>query len=296
MLNPKFIILIPTFDRVGVLNLCLGAIEHQTVKPDQVVVVVRKDDFKTKKFLESKKTGDCMLNFMIIEVSEPGYIPPVVAGLNFAVCDYVGLIDDDILINKTWIENVINIFHKNSPRIGAITGAAICVEQKNRNVYPAKLTWYGRFSSVKNNMESSENINAVAECNVVFRGEAIKNLKIERSNYFGNIQHHGLDIGLQMKKRGWLLKYCSQINGKHLPRENKEEEYEQNVLNYVGNLVYVIKKNLSLFFLVRFALYNFLIGQHYFPGLATSVFSKNIRMSLVLKVQATIIHEILLKT
>lgn len=295
MFKPRFVIVIPTHDRIKMLGLCLMAIENQTIRPDQVVLVIRESDLKTKKFLEDKIKEHNHLNYKIIEISKPGYIPPVVAGLSFATGDYVGLIDDDVLLNKNWIENAINIFHDNSPKLGAITGPAICEEQISRNVYPAKLSWFGRFSFVGDVDANSENISSVAEGNVVFRGEAIKELKIQRERYYGRVQHHGLDIGLQMQKKGWSLKYSPQIKVKHLQRENCKTEYELDVLSYVGNLAYVIKKNLSLFFGVCFAFYNFFIGQYYFPGFATCVTKKETRVLMVLKAQRSFFNEFLSK-
>ena len=267
MYKAKFVIIIPTFRRVEALNRCLGALEKQTIKPDLVIIVRRDSDHETVKFISQYREKAGSLNISDLIVSEPGFIPPVKEGLRVATGDYVSILDDDVIVCTNWVEKGLNIFKKNGPCLGAVSGASIG-RYKSGTVFPTRLFWFGRFAVIKNKIRSTKKINAFGEGNLIMRGEASAQLDVDMRLNSGRIAHHGLDFGLQLINHGWEIQYDPQLNAEHLALRAQDHEYNsENITTYIHNLAYIINKHHGRMRLIIFVFYNLVVGQYDMPGL-----------------------------
>lgn len=272
MYKPKFVVIIPTYLRVEALGCCLEALEKQTILPDEIIIVRRESDIETKDFLNqyNKKRG--ALNTTVFCVIEAGFLPPIKEGLKMAKGDYVGILDDDVLVGSNWVETGLLTFKKNGPCLGAINGASIG-QDKSGTVFPARLFWFGRFAVIKNKSISTKKINGPNEGNMIIRGEVSTELDVDMRLNSGRIAHHGLDFGLQLIMRGWEIQYEPQLNAYHLAlRAQSDVDNPLNVSTFIHNLTHIINKHYGKIKLFVFVFYNLVVGQHDMPGLLYGFF------------------------
>jgi GT2 family glycosyltransferase len=290
---PKFTVIIPTYLRVSSLERCLLALEKQTRLPQEVIIVRRDTDFATGNFL--KDYVKRLLPFIVreLQVEQPGFIPPVKVGFAAAKGDYVALIDDDVLVGPEWVATAISVFRENGPRLGAVSGAAVCHTKNYGSVYPARLHGAVRFAVIKNKDYASNRINALTEGNVIFRGEAVAGLLVEMKLNDGRIVHHGLDFGLQLIKKGWCLRYEPSINAEHLALRSADSVSEiDDMKTYITNLMIIIRKNLGLGALRWFVLYNLFVGQYFVPGILYFFIKQNRTWLFVKVARGTLISNL----
>jgi glycosyltransferase involved in cell wall biosynthesis len=278
MYKPKFVVIITTYLRAEALGRCLNIMENQTRLPDELVIVVRDTDLKTREFIEKYRDDNNLFRITVLFVSIPGYLPPLKEGLRVAEGDYVGILDDDVLVKSNWVEKALLAFYESGPRIGAVVGAQFCSNTKKGNVFPAKLSWFGRFAVIKNLSVRTDNINAFCEGNMVFRGEISRKLEVDFRLNNGRIAHHGLDLGLQVIGSGWKILYEPLLNAEHLAlQEQWNIDKVQNIQSYVANLAIIIKKHFGKKRLFFFAIYNIAMGQYSMPGLLYFLFKNKVQ-------------------
>jgi len=296
MYKSKFVVIIPTFLRVEALHRCLGALEKQTIIPDEVFIVRRDSDSETADFVSqySKKAGS--LNTSVLLVKEPGFLPPIKEGLRVAKGDYVGVLDDDVLVGPNWVETGLLAFKNNGPRLGAVNGASIG-RDKSGTVFPARLSWFGRFAVVKDKQKSTNNINAFNEGNMIIRGEASTGLVVDMRLNSGRVAHHGLDFGLQLLNLGWKIQYLPQLNADHLAlRAQSDIDNLENIRTYVRNLALIINKHCGKIKLVIFVFYNLVVGQYHMPGILYRYFKHGIPQNRVSVARESLILELFRRT
>lgn len=287
----RFVVIIPTYLRVGSLARCLEALEKQTCLPDEIVVVRRDTDTPTAVFLEAYENKKNTIKIKVVSVKEAGYLPPVKIGLENAKGDYIGLIDDDVLVNPDWAEKAIKLL-ENNPRLGAVGGAALCKTKSGGSVYPARL-WFGvRLAAIENINAINNKINGFAEGNVVFRGEAINASFVDMGLNIGGTAHHGLDIGLRMIKNGWKILYSPALNSEHLALRTPRADGDDEVKTYVSNLSRIVGNNFGRYALIKFTFYNLLIGQRQMPGIVYS-FCRRVNWKNVQVAQNTLLKNII---
>lgn len=267
MRKPRFVVIIPTYLRVETLQKCLAALENQTVPPEEIIIVRRDTDLATAEFI--KKYQKAVKPFAVTEkeVSVPGYLPPISAGLKSANGDYVAILDDDAIARPDWVEKSVEIFRASKPNVGALNGAMVCHQEEAGSVYPARISFWGRFAIV-DKKKINKKINALVEGDMILRGEAVKNIAIDLRLNRGRVAHHGLDIGLQLLSCGWQIVYAPVLNVEHLAiQAPNSPENPADIETFIGNLALIIKKHFGTKRLWLFVLYNLLVGQYQMPGL-----------------------------
>ncbi len=122
-------IIIPTRNRIDTLRRCLMEIKNSTIKPKEIIVVDQ-SDIKIK--LEN--VNDVNLeNIKIIYQEYPSLTKARNNGLKKATGDIIIFMDDDTILNKYSLENVLTTF-KIGDDIKLVT--SIDVNSKKRKKYP----------------------------------------------------------------------------------------------------------------------------------------------------------------
>jgi len=111
-------IVIPVYNEERYLKACLNAIQAQTVKPDEVIVV---DNNSTDR---SARIAENYLFVRVIKESRQSQVYAQKTGFDVATSDIIGRIDSDTLLPPKWVATVKDSF-LNDPKTVAITGAAL---------------------------------------------------------------------------------------------------------------------------------------------------------------------------
>jgi len=115
-------IVIPTFNSVKLLSICLEALERQTAQNSCFEVTVADDgstDETIKMLLQFKARSDLRLQWTTIPNSGPGNARN--AGVALSSGTWIGFLDADVIPHPDWIENAIKLI-KQKAEAGAFEG------------------------------------------------------------------------------------------------------------------------------------------------------------------------------
>ncbi len=166
----KITVLVATYKRPRFLEKCLAALDAQTRKPDEIVVVVRPEDTETLAVLSEREEAGIQLAL----VKEPGIVAAENRGLRQATSDVVCLIDDDAEALPGWLERIEA--HYENERVGAVGGPSVpFVDGKPVHLLTSGKclvkTWYGRHIGNSDRIPGEiRNVHVLRGCNMSFGG------------------------------------------------------------------------------------------------------------------------------
>lgn len=109
-------VIVPTFRRPQELDRCLEGLARQALPPVEVVVVRRVGDEATRAVLERWT----LPGLVVVEVSEPGVLAAMRAGVERATGDVIAFSDDDVVPGPGWLESLAR--HLDDSTVGGIGG------------------------------------------------------------------------------------------------------------------------------------------------------------------------------
>jgi GT2 family glycosyltransferase len=247
----------------------------QSRPADEIIIIVRASDIKTKFFLEKIKVDHT--NLRIINVSAPGQIAALNAGLAEARCDIIIFTDDDCVPSPDWLAR-IGAYFQADPKIGGVGGRdklyidGKIIEGDNENV--GVITWYGKIIGNHHLGYGQERaVDHLKGSNMAFRKEAVRGISFDLSLHGEGAQYRNdLALCLNVKKNGWKIIYDPQIVVEHFyaPRFEKDQRGNfdlQAVEDGAYNETRIAIKYMSFFKRWACLAYSVLIGSLFTPGL-----------------------------
>jgi len=294
MNNLTISVVIPTYQRPKYLEMAVVSLLNQSQLPDEILMISRDDDENTNK--KAKELIDRYSGMVKIEnyhVIEPGFLPPIEKGIEYATSEIVAFLDDDAEAYPEWIYQLITTY-KNST-IGGVGGRYEnyfnfeLVEYKKHSI-SAKITWYGKFIG---NLISEPISNSLIDAdffiggNMSFRRKILNEITIDPVLKKNVSFHWEIDVCQQVKKLNYTLIYNPNIIVKHhtAPREiegNRTINYDASYYTNF-NHAYIVFKHLSLLSKLTYPIYTFLIGSKNSSGLLYLLYSILIKRSLDMK-------------
>jgi len=261
-------VLVPTYRRPQDLLRCLKALAQQTRPIDQLIVTIRDSDAETWQALQT--LDHLKLPLQTVEVTVPGLVAAMNAGLTALKGDILAVTDDDSVPHPDWIERIEQHFLTND-QIGGVGGRDYVyhgesLEDGAANVV-GKLTWFGR--AIGNHhigTGEAREVDILKGVNMSFRQAAIKNLKFdERMRGTGAQVHYEAAFCLTLQKQGWKLIYDPKVAVDHYPAQRFDEDQRRTfkfaaVTNAVHNETVLLLEYLPPAQRVIFLLWSFIIG------------------------------------
>ncbi|WP_016870680.1 glycosyltransferase family 2 protein [Fischerella thermalis] len=225
-------VMIPTYRRPQDLARCLKALEQQTRKPEQVVVVVRDTDTESWSFLQDYHPQGFSLEAATVKV--PGVVAAMNVGLDTARGDIIAITDDDAAPHPDWLARIEAHFVCD-PRIGGVGGRDL-VYVNNELIYKGeskvvgKLQWYGRvIGDHHKGIGAAREVDVLKGVNMAYRRNAIAHLHFdERMLGTGAQVHFELAFSLALRSQGWKLIYDPLIIVDHYPAQRFDEDQRNN--------------------------------------------------------------------
>lgn len=136
-------VVVPSHKRPADLRGCLDSLVHQQRDPDQVVVVLRRDDRASREVADAYRDR---LPLRVVEPGGPGFVPALRAGLTAAEGDVVACTDDDARPRPDWLARLESAFRADGDLV-AVGGRD--VRPTAPTTYPrggavGSLSWWGR--------------------------------------------------------------------------------------------------------------------------------------------------------
>ncbi len=124
MLNPKTIsIVIPTHNRVRMLQRLLKSVDALELAPDEVIIINDGSSDQTHNFLKEWEKNNH--NFISIALNKSKSQGPGVArnmGIQLASSDAIAFTDDDCILHPSWIKSIKNSIFWERKKLAGIGG------------------------------------------------------------------------------------------------------------------------------------------------------------------------------
>jgi len=117
---PKTSVVIPTRNRPQLLKECLSSVLGQSIKPEEVIVV---DDGNLAGSWLMKQFEGSDVRFKHVRKGIPGIARSRNIGANWAEGEIVCFVDDDIVLEQNYIEEILKVFISDKEeKIGGVDG------------------------------------------------------------------------------------------------------------------------------------------------------------------------------
>lgn len=241
----KVSVIIPTWQRAPWLERCLTALEAQTRRLNEVIVVGRAEDTAAQEVVAQH----AQLPVRWVEVDRPGHVAPVKRGLEEAQGEIVAFLDDDTEPEPGWLSAIIAPFE--DPRVACV-GGRVVVQGIRAKVLPdaGRVRWYGRHIGNVGQREDPHpvDVDGVMECNWAWRRSVLSTLTFDPILDFDDASMFGLDLCLQARRAGYRVLYQPEARIVHhvAPRDPSLERSDRvrRTYAYNRNYTYIALKHL----------------------------------------------------
>jgi GT2 family glycosyltransferase len=269
--------LVPSYGRPESLLRCLEALVKGYRPPDQIVIVLRDTDRESRHavnnwlMLHETQTVD------LVQVSEPGQIAAMNAGLLVATGDIICFPDDDCAPRRDWLQRVMS--HFADPQVGGVGGRdrvhAPGLPPPPTVKVVGAVTWYGRIignhhCEVNGGPRAVQHLKGV---NMSFRRALLPAF----DPHIRGPHTNDTDISLAVRRQGYQLIYDPEAKVDHYPAQRLDNPGGRNLLDprlvYLDShdWMYLVLKHLPAWQKPLAAVYILLVGTRLRPGLLTGL-------------------------
>ena len=203
-------VVVPTYRRPDQLKRCLLALAAQRHQPASVIVVVRVDDEESKGTLA--QVSDLMpVPVLVVEVTEPGVIAAMSAGVSRSSAPLVAFTDDDARPRADWLDRIVEHFH--DPTVGGVGGRDVVAGHESP--LTKKVGRFSRSGKLVGNHHlgtgGARTVDVLKGVNMAFRAEA---LALPAP---GVLRGSGAQVDFEVltcawaRQQGWQLVYDSEV-------------------------------------------------------------------------------------
>lgn len=271
-------VLIATYRRPVDLLRCLSALKKQSLPPDDILVVIRNDDYDTRSRLSESLPGG--LPIRIISIDAPGSVAARNAGLDACNTDVLAIIDDDTAPHADWLSRVMEHFRRD-PNLGGLGGRDRCFDgvsfDDHEEAVVGKIQWWGR--TIGNHhlgFGKLREVDVLKGANMSFRAKAFENVRFDpRLKGKGAQPSEDFCFSVDVKAQGWKLAYDPMAVVDHYASKRDEKRLYVGVSaiedktafrDFAYNQTLSIWNALSPFRRMVFFFWSSFIGTGVFPG------------------------------
>lgn len=267
-------VLIPTYRRPLDLQRCINALLQQTVRPFEIIVVARPDDFDTWTYLGTVTPSEFVTP---VEVREPGLMQALQAGLEQVQGEIVAITDDDAAPASDWVSRISAAFGADDQIAGVggrdivHHGTAIEVGNERRVGIVPKL---GRMIGNHHvGVGPVREVDVLKGVNGAYRTALLREIGFDqRLRGTGAQVHWEVGVGIQLRRRGLKLRYDPEILVDHFvaPRFDEDQRNSFSPLatsNAAYNEGLLRMEYLSISHRFLYLFWAILIGTRATPGL-----------------------------
>jgi cellulose synthase/poly-beta-1,6-N-acetylglucosamine synthase-like glycosyltransferase len=276
-------VLIPTYRRSRDLVRCLDALKTQQRLPDDIMLIVRRDDGETQNALSRYDCGT--LPVRIILVDTPGTVYAHNIGIEACRTEVLAMIDDDTAPHPQWLRVILGHF-QTDPSLGGLGGRDRCFngtsfdEQRESTV--GKLQWFGRaIGNHHRGYGAIREVDLLKGANMSFRLAALENARCDtRLRGKGAQPNEDISLTLAVKRAGWKIAYDPNAVVDHYQADREEKRHYGGVApiteigpftDFAYNEVVGIWDSLSITRRLAFIVWSLFIGTGVCPGLAQAI-------------------------
>ena len=271
-------VVVPSYRRPDDLRRCLAALTDQERPPDEIIVVYRAGDERTKSIAQAPSAQPVQG----VAVDRPGVLAAMDAGVSASSGDVIAFTDDDAAPRSDWLGR-IQAGLEDDPKIAAVGGRDWCwygsrlvVDGHHPRV--GRVQWFGRLTSGHHaGVGPPQNVQVLKGCNMAFRREVLLDIGFDRRlRGHGAQTHFELSLCLQALRRGWTLRYDPSIAVDHYPAprhdlDQRERPAYEAVEDSAHNETLALLEHLGGARRVAFAVWSVAVGTRPSPGILQAI-------------------------
>jgi glycosyltransferase involved in cell wall biosynthesis len=276
---PSISVIVPTYKRAKDLERCLAALDAQTVRVHEVIVVYREDDIETEKVLRIFH-ANTSLTIVFAHPPIPGVVAAMNAGLDIATSDIIAITDDDAMPRKDWLEHIAAHFVAD-PTLAGVGGRDFLYVDGNlvsgQESVVGKLRWFGRTIHGHHlGVGGSREVDYLKGVNMSYRRASIKGFRFDtRLKGSGAQVHCEMAFCLALRRVGQRLVYDPKIIVDHFtaPRHDVDQRTfnSEALTNATHNETLALLEYMSSLQRIAFLIWAVSVGSKWSPGLAQGV-------------------------
>jgi len=277
-------VVIPTYQRPTWIRRAVRSLV-QTRAPDEVIAVARDTDGPTHEAIAALQAEGLPFKLRRELVSEPGFMPPVKAGVAAATGDIVAIMDDDAEAEDGWAARLMG--HYDDASVGSVGGRCINTSDENgpTPVPDADRVGYvnrvGQFIGqmyCRPTFSHPVEVDFLMGGNMSFRRDVAAQLEFDMELNRNVAQGYEIDIGLQVRRLGWKVIFDPLLAIRHYsaPRATvgaRSVDNAESVKWYAFNQLRVCLRRFSFGRKSTSLIYQFTIGERRAPGFLPLVFA-----------------------
>jgi cellulose synthase/poly-beta-1,6-N-acetylglucosamine synthase-like glycosyltransferase len=276
-------VLIPTYKRPRDLIRCLDALRTQERPPDDIMVIVRREDSETQTVLGDY---DCdSLPLRIIVVDTPGTVYAHNVGIETCITDVLAMIDDDTSPHPQWLRIILEDFQADA-QLGGLGGRDRCFDgqsfDENTESTVGKLQWFGRaIGNHHRGFGAIREVDLLKGANMSFRAAALQKARCDaRLRGKGAQPNEDTSLTMAVRRAGWKIAYDPSALVDHYQAVREEKRHYSGIariadpepfVDFAYNEVIGIWDSLSPPRKIVFVLWSALVGTRVCPGLVQAV-------------------------
>lgn len=275
-------VIVPTLARPDSLARCLRALAAQERPPEEVLVVTRADDEPSRAAARAVPLP-ATTRLVLPEVSAPGVIVAMQAGLDAATGSIIALTDDDAEPAPEWARRLLAHFAADAAadaRVGGVGGLDRQPHERGSAAIVGRVQWFGRVIG-RHHLGAGEArpVDLLKGVNCAFRASLLRAIGFDaRLRGQGAQQHWELGVCLPMRRAGWTLIYDPLVHVLHHvePRQGADQFHRgrfdaDSLTHAVHNETLLILEHLPPLRRAAFRLWAMLAGTVDAPGLLNAV-------------------------
>ncbi|MFH1090823.1 MAG: glycosyltransferase family 2 protein [Pseudomonadota bacterium] len=237
-------VVIPNYNGGEVLPRCLGALQGQTIKNVEVILV---DNGSADDSLETARR--LWPGIKVISFSQNrGFAAAVNAGIKAAAGRYVALLNNDVEPEPEWLAELCRELDKHPGAFGVGSKLLLDPERDRINVVGIKLKPYAESSSIgsgqkdRGQFDRPGEVFGISAGAALFRREVFEEVGLFDEDFFAYLED--VDLCFRARLLGYSFRYAPSARAYHLKgwttrnKMNKAFEIRQNARN---TLYYQVK-------------------------------------------------------
>lgn len=224
-------VVIPTYRRPQVLSRCLEALAGQDRAPEEVIVVVRREDEASSHVI--RRHGGLVRPVSIdVPSGSPGVVMALNAGVAASSGEIVCLTDDDAEPRADWIARIHETFVLD-PRIGAVGGRDWVFQdgglEDGAELKVGTISWFGRTTGNHHlGVGPPRDVDVLKGVNLSVRGDLVREIGFDTRLRAVTTEHHWeLALCLKLLRTGHRIVYDPAIAVDHRPQPRVAEDRER---------------------------------------------------------------------
>jgi GT2 family glycosyltransferase len=246
----KVSIVIPNYNGVKYLKICLDSLSKQTFKDFETIIVDNNSIDESLKFIK--------LNYpdiKLIELKENyGFSKAVNEGIKISETDYVVLLNNDTEATVDWLENLVNCIECDDMAFSCCSKMLQYIDREKIDDAGDEYNILGWAYKRGDNFtidKFTENAEVFSSCAgaAIYRRNILKKIGYFDENFFAYMED--VDISYRAKVYGYKNLYCHSAEIFHIGSATSGSKYNSFKVRLAArNNVYVLIKNMPLLQLI----------------------------------------------